>query len=189
MKKSLIAGAGVAALGLAVVPFAGVFAADDPTPVTVTDNITVTVNQGCSFSAGGTALSPSATVNAGAVANFGDNKAHSFTIKCNTKSYSVTAQATDLTNMSATEHGTISYTTNGDYTDSVKAIGTDGKWTAVLTNGKTDAAIGTTESTIKSGYSTDTDNFSVEYKAYAGTAQNQGSYTGSVTYTLTGTNQ
>ncbi len=187
MKKSLIAGAGVVALGLAVVPFAGVFAADDPTPVTVTDDITVTVNQGCSFSAGGTALSPAATVDAGKAADFGSNKTHSFTVKCNTKSYSVTAQATDLTNTSATVHGTISYVASSAYDETT--IGEDGEWTAVLTGGNASAAIGTTSSVIKSGNSTVTDGFSVEYKAYAGTAQNQGSYTGSVTYTLTGKNQ
>ena len=188
MKKSLIAGAGIAALGLAVVPFAGVFAAD-PVTVGVTDNITLTVAQGCAFSAGGQSVNPSASsVATGGTADFGANKTHAFTIKCNTKSYQVEAVATDLTNASAAAHGKISYVANATYTEGVADPGTDGQWTAVLTGGKTDAAISTTKSVIKTGNSTDTDAFSVEYKAYAGTAQNQGTYTGTVTYTLTGSN-
>ncbi len=188
MKKSLIAGAGIAALGLAVVPFAGVFAAD-PTPVNIADTITLTVAQGCEFSAGGSSVNPNATsVATGGTADFGGNTKHEFTIKCNTKSYQVEAVATDLINTSATSHGEIGYVANATYGEGVTNPGVDGQWTAVLTGGKTDAAISKTKSTIKAGNSTDTDNFSVEYKAYAGTAQNQGTYTGTVTYTLTGSN-
>lgn len=56
MKKSLIAGAGVAALGLAVLPATGVFAAAINT---MTDNIKVTVPASCSITSG---TNPTATV-------------------------------------------------------------------------------------------------------------------------------
>ena len=191
MKKSLIAGAGIAALGLAVVPFAGVFAAT--TPVEVKDTVTLTVSESCTFSVGGSAIAPSATVGAGEAANFGDSATHAFTIKCNSNKYEVTAEATDLTLQDAPAglaHTTISYTGNSAYDAAAAATtkGDDGVWTAALTNGDSDAAISKTSSTIKSGKATTTDNFSVTYKALAGAAQNQGTYKGTVTYTLTGSN-
>ena len=48
MKKTLIAGAGVAAFGLAVLPVAGVFAAN---PASVVDTLTVKINESCTFEA------------------------------------------------------------------------------------------------------------------------------------------
>ncbi|MBO7131926.1 hypothetical protein J6V85_01510 [Candidatus Saccharibacteria bacterium] len=48
MKKSIIAGAGVAALGLAVLPFAGVFAAATPAG-DITDTLNVNIPAGCTI--------------------------------------------------------------------------------------------------------------------------------------------
>lgn len=48
MKKSLIAGAGVAAFAFAALPFAGVFATDT---TTMTDVLTITVEDTCTFDA------------------------------------------------------------------------------------------------------------------------------------------
>ena len=190
MKKSLIAGAGIAALGLAVVPFAGVFAAT--TPVTVADTVKLTVAESCTFSASGTGITPTAaSVAAGSVASF-DVSTHAFKIKCNSNKYEVSAVATDLelqNKPTGATHTTISYTDNTAYNSAVAATekADDGVWTAVLTGGDTNKTIGKTESTvIKSGTATTTDAFSVEYKALTGAAQTQGTYQGTVTYTLTG---
>ena len=183
MKKKLIA-AGAASLAVAAMPIVGVFAA---APVEVVDNLTLNVNESCTFSTGGTGLNLSDTINAGAETTW-SSSSHAFVINCNSVNYGVTAVSTDLTKSGATAHGTIEYVTNAAYTTGVANIGDDGKWTAVLTNGDDDAAIGKTSTTIKSGHATTTDGFSVAYKAYAGNAQEQGQYTGTVTYTLTGTN-
>ena len=181
MKKSLIAGAGIAALGLAVVPFAGVNAA-------TTDNISVTVEESCTFSAGGTGIAATDTLSPGEETTFGGNSTHSFTVKCNSKSYTVTAVASDLeyVGTAPTTHGIISYVDSASY----QKTGTDGNWTATLTSGDTGARISKTSSTIKSATeATAGDSFSVAYKAYVGTAQTTGTYKGTVAYTLTGSNK
>lgn len=189
MSKStkIIAGV-VAGLGIAALPL-GVFAA---TPVEVVDTLTLNVNESCTFSAGGASVSPTDTISAGTSTTWNSSN-HAFTINCNSDSYAVTAVATDLTKSGAQAHGTIAYMTNAAYTAATDPSITsdDGGWTAVLTGGDTDAAIKkvdtTNGNTIKSGHATTTDNFSVAYKAFAGKAQEQGQYTGTVTYTLTGT--
>ena len=186
MKKSLIAGAGIAALGFAVVPFAGVFAAD-PT-VSITDTVKVTVNEACTFSAGGASLTPSATIDAGSETTFDDAK-HEFTIKCNSKSYAVTATASDLTYQTTGDETAPTAHNKFSYTNSYTNGGVDGAWTTTLTGGDTGAAIKTASSTIKSGDATVSDGFSVAYKAYAGTEQTKGTYQGTVVYTLTGSNK
>ena len=180
MKKSLIAGAGIAALGLAVVPFAGVNAA-------TVDNVQVTVSESCAFSTGSAGISASDTLAPGRETTFSSNGTHSFTVTCNSKSYTVTAVATDLTydGVVPTSHGIISYVDSASYQKS----GVDGNWTAIVTSGDTDAKISKTSSTIKSATAaTAGDSFSVAYKAYTGTAQTTGTYKGTVTYTLTGSN-
>ncbi len=85
MKKTLIAGAGVAALGMAALPFAGVFAADGT--LTQTDTVKVTVDSSCSLATSGTIPeggdSPiyTATITNG---SFNNNIAGStFTVTCN----------------------------------------------------------------------------------------------------------
>ena len=184
MKKLAIAGASAA---LAAMPVVGVFAA--VTPVEVVDSLQLTVTESCSFSTGGTGLSLTDSIAAGATTTWNSSN-HAFVVNCNSNSYAVTAIATDLVKTGAAAHGTITYTDNTAYDAAVANIGDDGKWTAVLTGGDTTpstAAISKTSSTIKSGTSTTSDNFSVAYKAYAGNAQEQGVYNGSVTYTLTGT--
>ena len=183
MKKLAIAGA---SLALAAMPVAGVFAAD-PAAVTVTDNLTLNINESCTFKTGATGLNLSDTINAGAQTTW-SNSNHEFVVECNSKSYTVSAVATDLTNSAATAHGTITYVANADYNEHVASIGNDGEWTAVVTGATGSGAISKTSSTIKSGNATSTDTFSVAYKAFAGTAQNQGAYTGTVTYTLQGSN-
>ena len=185
MKKTLIAGA---SLALAAMPVVGVFATD-PTQ-TVTDHISLTVAESCTFTTGGSDITPSASaVTAGTEATF-TNGTHSFVIGCNSKSYTVSATATDLVNSAATSHGTIGYVDNSAYTTATAAtpIAEDGVWTAILTGGKANAEIGKTQVTIKEGTSTSTDQFSVQYKALAGKGQNQGTYSGTVEYVLAGSN-
>ena len=189
MKKKLIA-AGAASLAVAAMPVVGVFAVN---PVSVQDSLQINVNETCSFSAGGTGLSLSDTVNPGAETTWASGEGtpvaskHDFTVNCNSKNYTVTAVATDLTKTGASAHGTIAYTANDTY-PTTSTVGDDGKWTAVLTNGDNNAAISKSSSTIKSGNATTTDSFSVAYKAIVGNANEQGTYNGTVTYTLTGSN-
>ena len=184
MKKALIAGA--ASVALAAMPVVGVFAA---TPVEVVDNLQLTINESCTFSTGSTGLNLVDTINAGATTTWSD-ASHQFIINCNSENYAVTAVSTDLVKTGAVgTHGTIGYVTNASYTSTATAAtADDGVWSAFLTSGDTDAAISKTSSTIKSGTSTTTDTFTVTYKAYAGKAQEKGTYNGTVTYTLTGTN-
>ncbi len=192
MKKALIAGA--ASVALAAMPVVGAFAAVDP--VQVVDNLTLNINESCTFSTGSTGLNLTDTINAGAETTWASGdpavaSSHAFVINCNSKNYTVTAVATNLTKSGASAHGTITYVDNAAYETAKSSIGDDGKWTAVLTGGDTapsTAAITTSSSTIKSGHATTSDSFSVAYKAFAGYANEQGEYTGSVTYTLTGTN-
>ena len=172
----------VAAATLAAMPAIAAFAVD---PVTITDNLTLNVNEACAFSAGGSGLALEDTVSVGGTTTW-STSSHAFVIKCNSKAYSVTAQATDLVKTGAAAHGTIAFEPAASYAET--SIGDDGKWTAVLTGGDTSAAIATTSSVIKSGKATTTDNFSVAYKGYAGNAQEQGAYKGTVTYILTGSN-
>ncbi len=189
MKKSLIAGAGVAALGLAVVPFAGVFAAD---PVSTTDTIKVTVAEACSFSTGGDNQSvTSSSTAAGAEATL-TNATHKFVINCNSNKYDVTATASNLSlkpAVAGAQHTTIAFKSATDYASAASSKADDGAWTATIT-GDNVSQITTagTETSILSGKATTTDTFTATYKAYVGAAQTQGTYEGTIVYTLTGSN-
>ena len=173
MKKSLIAGAGIVALGLAVVPFAGVFAADI---TTMTDTINVTVADVCTFDAASHSYTKAFTANK--VDTIG---ATTMKVTCNNaKGYIVKGNFTDLTGPAKSSgNETITYGA-----DAAVAAG-DGKWNATV--GSATSPLAKTSATVTSKTTMSAaggDSTTITYKA--GTTDNQaaGTYTGTATYTL-----
>ncbi len=191
MKKSLIAGAGIAALGLAVVPFAGVFAADI---TTMTDTINVAVGEACTFDTNSNSHGASMAVDS----KLTDPKKTSMNVKCNnTAGYQVT-----VTNTTDLDLGSTTGTTEGNgsipFTTGTVAAGTAG-WNAYKTVNSTTTYFATAESATASGVSnivmesnqmtpTEGDSVDINYDIATSKNQAQGSYTGSITYTLTAKN-
>ena len=178
MKKSLILGSGVAALAMAALPFAGVFA-DDIT--TVKDTLTVTVAETCAFGS-----TTSGTVNPsiatekdnsysasnqtpGALVNLGDT---TLAIECNnTAGYKITPTMTSLTGTGGTD---IAYS-------ATEAAAASGTWSAAYSG----TASGIfTSGTAVTGTSTMTDTYTIHYKVGLGTNQEATTYTGTATYVL-----
>ena len=181
MKKSLIAGAGVAALAMAAVPFAGVFA--DPA---ATDTINITVNPSCSFTTGSGAATYAATGADGASvspSNAGSN-VHTFTVFCNDNDgYTVSATAGALTQSGVND--------NFAYANSLPS-GATGAWNAAIAKTTESLSI---EQLPSGGAATDIvtlgeasvtggETFTATYTAYIGTATPAGLYTGTIGYTL-----
>lgn len=182
MKKSLIAGAGVAALAMAAVPFAGVFAAADQE---ATDTIQVSVDASCTFTAGsGTATyTASGTNQSGQVSpSLQSSNVHNFTVFCNDNDgYRVTAVATALSQSGVTD--------NFAYVATLPSSGADGAWHAQiagtgLKNQLPDDGASTTiiERTEASGASGES--FTATYTAWIGTETPAGTYEGTIGYTL-----
>ncbi len=174
MKKSLIAGAGIAALGLAVVPFAGVFAADT---TTMTDTIKVTIGSTCTFDGEATHTYTKA-MEADALETVGTT---TMVVKCNNaKGYAVTGNFTDLQGPAKSGSGYETIT----YADTAATAGS-GTWNAVV---GTSTIAGKTSSTITSKTTMSAaagDSTTITYKAGTTNNQAEGTYTGTATYTLT----
>ncbi len=194
MKKSLIAGASIAALGLAVVPFAGVFAKDGDI-TSMTDSFTVTVNPTCSFNTGSHAYDATIEVNS----KLTESKSTAMNVKCNnTKGYQVTVTKTEDLDL-ADKTGTTTGNDSIPFTTAAVAAGTAG-WNAYKTE-TVDSTTTTTYFAVKdaatsAGVSnivmesdqmtpTEGDNVTINYDIATSKNQAQGSYTGSITYTLT----
>ncbi len=190
MKKSLIAGAGIAALGLAVVPFAGVFAKDGDI-TKMTDSFTVNVNPTCSFNTDSHAYEATMEVNS----KLANSKQTTMNVKCNdTAGYQVTVTEVkdlDLTSTVTTTDG------NGNIPFKTAAVtaGTAG-WNAYKIVGSTTTYFATADLATASGVSstvmesdkmtpTDGDSVTINYDIATSQNQAQGSYKGSITYTLT----
>ena len=183
MKKSLIAGAGVAALAMAAVPFAGVFA--DPQ---ATDTIEVTVNSSCTFTTGAGTATYSASGNNGASVNpqSGSSNVHDFTVFCNDNDgYKVSATANALNQSPA-------ITANFAYAATLPS-GADGAWNAAI--GQAQGGSLVLEQLPSGGAATDIvshtgasvtggESFTATYTAYIGTATPTGTYSGTIAYTL-----
>ncbi len=181
MKKSLIAGASALALGMAVIPAAGVFAADI---TTMTDEITVTISGSCTFNAGGTEYTKAMEANK--LETVGTT---AMKVTCNNaKGYAVTGTFTDLTGpeKKTTGNEKITYSTTA-------ATAGSGTWSATVTPTVGGVAQDATQPAASNGaiISSTTmtpaagDSASIVYKV--GTTNNQaaGSYEGTATYTLT----
>ncbi len=206
MKKSLIAGASVAALGLAVVPFAGVFAADKLT-ATMTDKLTVTVQPTCLFTQSKTKTTTDWVADAGNeeyTAKLGINEkidnvgTTNMRVICNdAQGYSVTATSiTDLThqnstdkiayNNAAVEAGTSSWSA---YRFNATAGTTDPYYISKETGNTNNTVLSSTKptnSTITDGKIAG-DTVDIKYGVATSANQAAGTYTGSITYTLTAT--
>ena len=200
MKKSLIAGAGVAALGMAVFPFAGVFAADGT--LTQTDTVIVTVDSACSLATSGSSLDPASTYTA-TIANGAVNNAitgSTFTVTCNdTGGWDLNAVGAGT----ATSH--VNYmdaSTNVDSDDIATADGTpaasSSAWAFQLAKGGDDAAnitittgytafkaVPATSTKVATGTSTaGKSTITATYGVSIDETQSAGTYTGVVQYTL-----
>lgn len=205
MKKKLIA-ASAASLAVAAMPMVGVFAKTGS--LEFTDNLSVTVNAGCTLENGGTTdgtfVDRSFAKNI-AVGNFAvlesngtavnDNAA--MTVKCNTTSgtvtvsYSVNAGAN--TNLTAT---------GGTIAAGAVVAGPNSGWAikSNAANTSTNPFAGEGESVADAGYyvapttatgtfltstaSAQGTTFNPSYRVYVAQGQAVGTYTGTVTYTL-----
>ena len=176
MKKSLIAGAGIAALGLAVVPFAGVFAADT---MSMEDTINVTIADACTFDAASHSYTKDMTANTTA-----DIGTTTMKVTCNNYSgYEVTGKYTALagngTNKisfgeSAPTAGVSSWAANAIVT----VDGGSPVAAAYLKNNG--AVMSNIRQTVEAG-----DTAVITYKAATSNNIAAGTYTGTATYTLT----
>ena len=176
MKKSLIAGAGIAALGLAVVPFAGVFAADI---TTMKDTINVTIADACTFDTASHSYTKAMTANTTA-----DIGTTTMKVTCNNYSgYEVTGAYSALAGNGANK---ISFgesaPTAGTSSWAASAIVTvDGGSPVAAAYLKNNAAVmSNSKQTIAAG-----DIAAITYKAATSNDIAAGTYTGTATYTLT----
>ena len=184
MKKSLVAGASVAALAMAAVPFAGAFAAN------VTDTIEVTVASACSFTGGSAGVSYEASGNNGASVQPKNNNSneHEFTVFCNnSKGYTVSATAHSLTQSGVTD--TFAYA-------ATLPSGTTGAWNAAISQAAggsltieqlPSGGAATNIATLGAASAVGGETFTAAYTAYIGTQTAAGTYSGTIEYTLTAT--
>ena len=179
MKKSLIAGAGVAALAMAAVPFAGVFAAT----TTIVDNISVGVSESCQVgtdASGATSVSRSFSAtnqSPNTLVTFTDaSEATQVEIKCNVAAgYTLTPTFTALTSGS----------NSIAYDGSAVAAAGDGEWSAQYALNSGSLALMTSGTAIN-GTSTMTDVYNFTYNIGLDEDQPAGTYTGTATYVLAG---
>lgn len=194
MKKSLIAGAGVAALGLAVLPMAGVFA-------DVTDTVIVTIPDACSVgqtnasqTGGGVTLTESSAVNgqlyswdadgsAGGVLKVSCNDAGGWQVKAVGASV-----GTPVTSMAASGNGTPIVTgtaTSGATSNwAFKVAGTTGA--TVESTYQNFAAVPATPTKVASGVGAVSEGtIYTGYQVWISATQQADTYTGKVTYTVT----
>ena len=176
MKKSLIAGAGIAALGLAVVPFAGVFAADI---TSMKDTINVTIEDACTFDTASHSYTKTMTASASDTIGTTTMK-----VTCNNYSgYEVTGAYSALNGNG---------TNKISFSESAPAAGTS-SWAAsaivTIDGGSPVAAaylknnavvMSNSKQTIATG-----DTAAITYKAATSNNIAAGTYTGTATYTLT----
>lgn len=178
MKKVIIAGA--ASVALAAMPVLGVFA--EP----VVDNLSVTVSPSCTFTDGGAGVSYTATgTNAAGQVDLENNNSneHSFTVFCNNNAgYKVSATATNLAQTGVTA--------NFAYAATLPDSGTTGAWNATFASSDVTpvqiATVNTATDIITKGSASgaDGETFTATYTAYIGTATPAGTYTGTISYTL-----
>ena len=215
MKKSIIAGAGVAALGFAAMPILGVFA---ETSGTFTDTVEVTVSRSCTFEMNdGATPTPnpintadrafSRSTTAGSLVKMGgtgtDTGASStanVSIVCNTDGTSGSTETWSVTAVGAqaagSENKMIASGTGTAIETGTTTTGATSYWmfrvaapaTGVVGSYNSWSAIPATAQAIVSGnVSTAAVTFTPEYQVYVGTAQEADTYTGKVKYTISST--
>ena len=170
MKKSLVAGA--ASLAFAAMPVVGVFATN---PAAVQDQLTVTVNESCTFARVGGSDTITETMTAGQLkSDFGGN---TFKSTCNNgKGYDINATFTDLTITSGTGAAIT-------YDGTAAPTANSGTWNASVGGSilaKTGDVIGSRNTQDPSGGST----YTVSYAVSVHNDQAKGTYSGTATYSL-----
>lgn len=185
MKKSLIAGAGVAALAMAAVPFAGVFAADltDTLSIEVQDNCALTYRNPAHTDGTGAWSGNTLSAQLAAGTTLTTLGSSSFNVICNNQAgWHVTAVASELADTGTTGNRAIpNATPNTDgsvyhFTPS-KVDTTDNTFTV----GSADAG---NMVTMSAATDTTGKDFNVAYTAVIGATQAAGTYQGTVQYTL-----
>lgn len=198
MKKLIIAGTGVAALGLAVLPFAGAFADS------VTDTVEVTISSSCTVQAtsgGGSGGSTSGRTYTATLANggtktwtagqTGDNGGGVMTINCNNASgwnmtavgsSTTTGAYTDATTMIPDAAGKTAIPT-GTSGDSYWAFQVTGTGT-VSTYNSFSAVPSTATKVAEAAGASAGATVNTGYQVHVGDSQQAGTYTGKVTYTI-----
>ena len=188
MKKTLIAGAGVAALGLAVLPVLGVFA-------DVTDTVTVTINGSCSVgsttSTTGSGKTLSATMANSELKSWDADGTVGGTIKvsCNDASgWNVKAvgssTGSDKTVMVPSGSGTPIATgtaTSGDTSNwafKVSGTGTVTSYQSFSAVPRTATKVASNDSSVSEG------TINTGYQVWISASQEADTYTGMVTYTV-----
>ena len=194
MKKSLIAGAGVAAFSFAALPFAGAFAAVQST---VTDTVQLTVSKTCQMEA----TSAAATYNLGeAVAGteYAAVTGTPMTLTCNSvKGWTLKATATELSDsaQTPTTSQTIPFgayaTTSSVWSAKIAITGTDAANASIANTWDDFSATTASNTTIASSVADTTGAKAVNgiivtpsYKAYAQANQASATYSGTMTYTF-----
>lgn len=195
MKKLAIASA---SLALAAMPVVGVFAA--PTPVSFTDDLTITVNPGCTIQettgTGGSAAgthndrSFAATIVAGEFkvlqageAASGSTEEKAMEIVCNstdnTKQWTVSATSINEGKLQV-EGDTTKFIAGGTATS-----GNTSNWAYSVDNGTNWNGVEATMASVMTGKaSTTATPFNPIYRVYVAPTQASGQYKGSVTYTV-----
>lgn len=184
MKKTIIAGAGVAAFAFAAFPFAGVFAdgTGDVTTSTV-DTLTLTVSKGCSIT---TTTRSDVTAAFGSVVpgQTATDGTSPFTVTCN-DAWSLTPSVT-----TALSNGSASIPSGATALD-----GSVSEWALKLTvpAGPTNAfsdfeAVNGTNAVVGNAAVSDIE-ITPQYKVSVAAGQATGNYSGTVTYNVTTTNQ
>ena len=173
MKKLAIASA---SLALAAMPVAGVFAAES---VTTTDTVTVTVPHGCTVN-DTERTNKTAAFGSVAPGADGENKSTSaMIINCN-KAWTVTPSTEGLTATGATTITSAAANAKGSqFKVALATSATDG-----ITNGFTSqTAINGTTNVSSTAAASDL-SITPTYSIHIGNQQEQGSHTGTVTYTI-----
>lgn len=199
MKKSLVA-TGAASLALAAMPVVGVFAA---TPLSFTDNITVTVEGACSLETSATGTDGSyadrtltKTIASGTYEEFGNNDTGTadatITVSCNTTtgSWTVTADGSDdggtptatAQLVDGTNHIDAGTATSG--ATSAWAFKMNATGTTTSNPFSSYTAVPAAETTALQGAATSAVTFRPTYQVYVSPTQAPGNYTGSVVYTI-----
>ena len=193
MKKSLIAGAGVAALAMAALPFAGVFAANS-----ITDTVIVTISSACnvgsssSSSGAGTTLGPENVANGGTKEWVAGTDGGTIKVSCNDstgwniKAVGVGDDATDKTAMNAASTGTdIATGTTFSGATSHWGFKVSGTNTVSPYNGTDYQEIPSTATKV-AGNSTMVSEGTINtgYKVFVSATQEADTYTGKVQYTV-----
>ena len=208
MKKTLIAGAGVAAFGFAAMPILGVFAATS----SVTDVFTVTLDEGCTLLSSTTDVENAATTttntytatmsNGQLKSDIGDTGSATagsnvLSINCNTTDAS--KNTWQLTAVGAGAGATVDVmkpattAASNAIATGTATEGSTSNWAVKVTGTGVDIqngfssfrAVPTTATEVAAGSGTKTGAFKMVYQVYISPTQAADTYTGKVTYTLT----